>query len=97
MESWRVDLPALTMCLLGDFTLFECSSFTLANTPALKTLLCFDFAVYSCQTFVAVGTFLFGAVTRRCEVIGKVYSGDELLLPFGDDPEEEFDLSPLHM
>ena len=55
-----VDLPALTMCLLGDFTLFECSSFTLENTPALKTLLCFDFAVYSCETFVAVGNILFG-------------------------------------
>lgn len=54
MESWRIDLPALTMCLLGDYTLFECSSFTLDNTPALKTLLCFDFAVYSCQTFVAI-------------------------------------------
>ena len=62
MESWRVDLPALTMCLLGDYTLFECSSFTLDNTPALKTLLCFDFAVYSCQTFVAIGTVLVGAV-----------------------------------
>ena len=95
MESWRIDLPALTMCLLGDYTLFECSSFTLDNTPALKTLLCFDFAVYSCQTFVAIGTVLVGAVRRRCKVIVKVYSGNELLLPSGNDSEEEFGLGRL--
>ena len=84
-----VDLPALTMCLLGDFTLFECASFTLENTPALKTLLCFDFAVYSCETFVAVGTVLVGKVRSRCEGVGQVYSGDELLFPSRNDSEEE--------